>query len=214
MSDEIEAGGYHWQEQARVERTAEFSTERAAGFRQLMEHLPDSHEVPIRFVDLGAGDGIVASIVLSEYPFAVADLVDFSESMIEAGRRKMQEFSGRYRYVIWDMNDGPWPDDLCGPFDAAVSSAAIHHLANDRKRWLASEIFERLVPRGVFYNFDLFRNADAVFGPDDVHGATCASVEEATSFLVEAGFAEVELDAATSRTQHQAVLAVMSGCRP
>jgi SAM-dependent methyltransferase len=42
-----------------------------------------------------------------------------------------------------------------GQFDVVVSALAIHHLPDERKRGLFSEVFELLRPNGAFYDLDV-----------------------------------------------------------
>lgn len=219
MSNNLTGGGYHWQTPEHVdrwgERTPAFTAERKVGFVRMLEQLPADAETPLRIVDLGAGDGRVAAVVLETYPRAEAVLVDFSSAMMARGVELLHRFEPRYRYLHWDMNAGDWPHELAGPFDAVVSSAAIHHLANERKQWLLSTaVFARLAPDGVFANYDLFRNPDAVFADAEVHDRTCSTLDETRQFLMVAGFQDVAVAAQSARPAHQGELALIVGRKP
>jgi SAM-dependent methyltransferase len=215
---EDQGGGYHWLDPEYVEKWEErrsaIDTERQAGFRGFLRGLPADVNTKLRFVDLGAGDGKVAELVLENYPVADATLVDFSAPMMEKGTQALRRFASRFRYCHWDMNIGDWPSDLGGPFDAVLSSAAIHHLTNDRKRWLTEGVFERLTPGGIFANYDLFRYPGASFSGEDNHDRMCASVEESTAFLTAVGYEDMVVAARSPRPAHNGELALVMGRRP
>jgi cyclopropane fatty-acyl-phospholipid synthase-like methyltransferase len=215
---ELGAGGYHWKTQEHVtrwiERKEELASVREAGFAALLAELPIDLDAPLRIVDLGAGDGAVAELVLDKYSRADALLVDFSQLMVENGNARLNRFAGRYRYIHWDMNTDDWPGTLKGPFDAVVSSAAIHHLENPRKEWLARTVFRRLVPGGVFTNYDLFRDPEAQFAEDEIHGRTCATIAEARGFLVNAGYRDVAVQERSAYPSQKAELGLIVGRKP
>ena len=120
---------------------------RAEGEAALREFLP---ETVGRALDLGTGDGRLLSMVLSVSPRARAIGLDMSPPMLEAARAR---FAGdpRVQIVEHDLND-PLPP--FGGFGAIVSSFAIHHCSDDRKRSLYEECFDRLVPGGVLLNLE------------------------------------------------------------
>jgi trans-aconitate methyltransferase len=180
----------------------------------MLQALPEARPTPLRILDLGAGDGAVAATILDEFPASRAVLVDFSEPMIDQGMLQLSRFTGRFQYVRWDMNSGAWPAELNGPYDVVASSAAIHHLQNSRKRWLAGQVIDRLAAGGVFANYDLFRAPDAQFGEDEVHDRTCATLDEATSFLEEAGYGDITVAARAPRPARKGELALVIGKRP
>lgn len=212
------SGGYHWRSEEHVAGwdaiRSRLDPLREAGFRAMLDELGTDRRAPLRILDLGAGDGRVASLVLDWFPSAHAVLVDFSDAMMTKGRVELARFGNRFQYYDWDMNLGDWPVQLSGPFDAVVSSAAIHHLDNDRKRWLTRAVREHLTPGGVFANFDLFRDPDATFGPDEIHDRTCSSVDEATGFLNEAGYVDILVTAQLPRPARKGGFALMVGRKP
>src|SRR5262245_65777696 len=120
---------------------------RTEGFAVLMELLPGA---PSRVLDLGTGDGYTLGLVRSMYPDAVGVGVDFSAEMLALAR---QRFAGDSAVEIVEHDlDDPLPD--LGRFDLVVSSFAIHHCVDERKRALYGEVFRALEPGGRFLNLE------------------------------------------------------------
>ena len=120
---------------------------RAAGEATLIEELPA--EVA-RVLDLGSGDGRLLDLVLRARPDATGVALDFSPPMLERLHARFGE-SPRVEVMAHDLDD-PLPS--LGTFDAVVSSFAIHHVVDRRKRELYTEIFARLNSGGVFCNLE------------------------------------------------------------
>jgi len=120
---------------------------RTEGEAVLLDNVPRDVN---RILDLGSGDGRLLRLLKVERPNARAVAVDFSPVMLSALRKT---FSGDATVTIVEHNlDHPLPD--LGHFDAVVSSFAIHHLSDGRKRSLYGEVFRLLLPRGVFLNLE------------------------------------------------------------
>jgi hypothetical protein len=111
--------------------------------------------------------------------------------MMQNGAVKLAPFAGRYTYVEYDMNLGQWPAELTGPFAAAVSARAIHHLPNEAKGVLFRRVLEALSSGGVFVNWDRFRDPSEAVDPTNAHQRTVATIEEQLDLLRAAGFASV-----------------------
>jgi tRNA (cmo5U34)-methyltransferase len=159
-----EPPGHHWKEADRVrdfaERMERRAEEREVQFSLLVRLLPFEPDAPIRILDIGAGYGAVAEAVLKQFPNANADLLDVSEAMVSLGKERLQAYEGHYRYILGDFADGRLPAEAAGPYQAIVSSLAIHHLPPDRKRSLYRDIAGRLAPGGWFCNIDLVAAPD------------------------------------------------------
>ena len=102
-----------------------------------------------RILDLGTGDGRLLALLHSHCPEAKLIGLDFSPTMIAAASARFGT-DPRVEIRHHDL-DTPLPDDL---FDVVVSSFAIHHCLNSRKRSLYSEIYDLLEPGGVFCNLE------------------------------------------------------------
>src|SRR5262249_49190510 len=109
---------------------------------------------PRRILDLGAGDAVVLATALEAFPEATGMALDFSPLMLEQARRRLEKFGSRAATVEADLQSPAWRNTVARPVDAVLSSLAIHHLADARKRALYAEIYELLSPGGVFVNVE------------------------------------------------------------
>ncbi len=110
---------------------------------------------PIRVLDLGAGYGAVTEAVLHRYYQATVICVDGSEAMMQHARPRLAKHGAQVQLVLKDLADPAWHTGLSGPFHAAVSAIALHHLTDERKQQLCREVFDLLVPGGLFFNDDV-----------------------------------------------------------
>src|SRR5262245_49155882 len=120
---------------------------RAEGEGVLLDRIPQDAS---RILDLGCGDGRLLALVLERFPQATGIAIDFSPAMLERARRR---FADDERVEVREHNlDRRLPD--LGEFDVVVSSFAIHHLTDERKRTLYGEVFALLLPGGAFCNLE------------------------------------------------------------
>jgi tRNA (cmo5U34)-methyltransferase len=132
-----------------------------------------------RFLDVGSGDGAMSALLRSVAPLAEAVLVDFSEPMLAHAEQRLGPPAGRWQAVRADLSQPQWLEALPdGPYDAAISSLAIHHLPADRKRALFAELFSLLEPGGMFVNLDIVTIAGPLAGLFDEQMAANAIAAE------------------------------------
>jgi SAM-dependent methyltransferase len=107
-----------------------------------------------RFLDLGCGDGVLARALFSHYPHAQGILLDFSEPMLDAARRKVQLPNAVFIAQDYGLTEWVQAVESYAPFDAIVSGYSIHHQPDSRKRELYVEIYQLLKPGGAFINIE------------------------------------------------------------
>jgi tRNA (cmo5U34)-methyltransferase len=139
-------------EWARPERVREYLGRtipyRDTAEQLLVDALPARTE---RVLDLGTGDGRMLALVLGAAPGASGIGTDVSDEMLALARTR---FTGNSSVEIC-CHDLRQPVTAGAPFDVVVSGLAIHHLEDERKRSLFTEIHASLRPGGVFANLDL-----------------------------------------------------------
>jgi tRNA (cmo5U34)-methyltransferase len=182
---------------------------RAVGEAVLLELLPERVE---RVLDLGCGDGRLLALVLEARAGAGGVAVDFSPPMLARARER---FAGVPQVELRGHDlANPLPD--LGDFDLVVSSLAIHHLENPRKRELYGEVFRVLAPGGRFSNLEHVSSPTLALHRDYLELARVPEdpsnrlldVETQLGWLRELGFADVDC------FWKWRELALLSGVRP
>lgn len=169
---------------------------RTEGEAMVLEMVPKAAR---RILDIGTGDGRLLALLQIDRPDAEAMAIDFSPTMLDAARAR---FAGQpsVTIVTHDLDD---PLPALGSFDAIVSSFAIHHCTDERKRSLYAEIFCMLAPGGTFCNLEHVASATPALqarflahmgiatGTGDPSNKLCM-VESQLDWLRDIGFCEVD----------------------
>lgn len=113
------------------------------------------HPRPRRILDLGCGDGAVGRFLLDQNPDTQIIFADFSEPMLDAARERLKN-RARATVVKADFSSKSWLSAVGSqePVDVVVSSLAIHHQPDQRKKELYGEIFNLLGEGGLFLNME------------------------------------------------------------
>lgn len=135
---------------------------RAEGLKLLTRLVRRGTDEPLRILDVGTGQGLLAALFLDAFPAASAVGLDASEAMRQVAMQRMAAYGDRFEYMLGNFVEGELPADLGEPFDVVVSSRAIHHVPSRDKQLLYAAIYRVLAPAGVFLNLDGARPDDAL----------------------------------------------------
>ena len=151
--------------------------DRQEPFRVMAKTIPYDKKLPIKILDVGAGYGALTQFLLGQFPNATAVCQDGSEEMAKLGQERMKQLKGRFDYVLCDFSEPGWSQKLTGPFEAVVSSIAIHNVrTREIMRRIYKDIFPLVKSGGCFINFDRER----------------PPLEDQMKWLREAGFQDVQ----------------------
>ena len=127
-------------------------------YQTAIREIPFPGEKSIDVLDLGAGTGLMAGLVASEYPNAEIVLIDIAEKMLLEAKNKLKNFKNDFEFITGNYSE---IESFGKSFDLIISSLSIHHLPGDEKNNLFRKIFSHLKPGGLFIN------ADQVLGETD-----------------------------------------------
>lgn len=175
----------------------------------MLDLIPFKRTTKIRVLDLGAGTGILSSLILKAFPQATVVALDLAENMLTACRRNLSTYQDRAIFRRGNFA----VDDVGSEYNLVVAGLALHHLDDLAKQKLLKRLFNALNPGGYFLCQDIVYGSSPNLtqqyetlwcryiqsnGEDDEYWFSKyldedmpASVEDQTKWLVEAGFKDV-----------------------
>jgi tRNA (cmo5U34)-methyltransferase len=120
----------------------------------LLAAAPFPTDEPLKILELGSGDGLLAEALLTRFPSASLTALDGSESMRAETSRRLAAFGARARVAPFDLTALDWWDRMFS-VDLVVSSLSLHHLNDARKQYLYKAAADRLSVRGALLVADL-----------------------------------------------------------
>lgn len=137
------------------EQQASFVTERERRFTVMLDVLAGRLGRRFRALDLGSGPGSLSRRLLDRFPRSRVVAVDYDPVVMRIGRGALGRYGRRLTWVEADLRRPAWIRALpAGPYDAAVSTTALHWLAPAVLRRMYRDVARRLTPRGILLNGD------------------------------------------------------------
>lgn len=120
-----------------------------------------------RALDLASGPGSISQRLLQRFPEARACAIDIDPVCLSIGRGALGDLGGRLQWFEGNLIAGEWTSLLPQePFDAVLSTTAIHWLTTEQIEQLYGQLAGILRPGGVFLNGDhmQFDSGESVAG--------------------------------------------------
>jgi cyclopropane fatty-acyl-phospholipid synthase-like methyltransferase len=142
-----------------------------------------------RVLELGSGPGLLADDVLQACTqLANYTLFDFSEPMLDMSRRRLHRFSTT-TFVLGDFRSSDWTGLVRGPYQAVVSTQAVHEVRHKRH---VPRLYQQI--HGLLTTGGAFLIADRTPEDDTARSrALFMTEEEQLQALATAGFVDVHV---------------------
>jgi SAM-dependent methyltransferase len=117
-----------WAEEAEAKHASRINFF-AAFVHAITQHRPSIRQV----LELGSGPGFLADYILSRCAgIERYTLLDFSPTMLDLSRKRLQPVGNRTSYLRVDFKQTSWTDKVGGAYDCIVTFQAVHELRHKR----------------------------------------------------------------------------------
>ncbi|WP_258112191.1 trans-aconitate 2-methyltransferase [Alicyclobacillus sp. SP_1] len=117
--------------------------------------IPAGSNEEFRLVELGCGGGELASLILEKFRSIRYLGLDGSSVMLDASTGRTRLFEDRVEFQLFDLDSNEWRQQLPKPIRCFVSSLVVHHLNDEGKRNLYSDLYDALEPGGAVLLIDI-----------------------------------------------------------
>lgn len=148
--------GFDWQYWLnRWERMQErYLVDRAERFAVMIRMVRATQSSVLRVLDLGCGPGSLMRQFLEAFSEAQVVGIDLDPTLLLLGRMQLAKYGERAKLIEADLRESSWMQSVTAPFDAVISSTALHWLAPEQLSALYERVAQVLHPGGIFLNAD------------------------------------------------------------
>lgn len=132
-------------------------------FKKIIHNLFPNNLEKLKILDVGAGNGMLTELILTEFPNAKVTMLDFSKEMLDSAQAFFETKQipiSNINYMVKNFITDDFPDN---DYDLIVSSYALHHIRDiENLKTVYLKIAQALKNDGTFICIDNYLEADEV----------------------------------------------------